>query len=63
MSHPKYNKRGSIPAYEIKVLLPEKSEKWRKNKPKGGAKDTFNDAVPFNQRKKKVKYRGKKKRR
>ena len=47
----------------LKVLLPEKSEKWRKNKPKGGAKDTFNDAVPFNQRKKKVKYRGKKKRR
>ncbi|AEH00541.1 YgiQ family radical SAM protein [Lacinutrix sp. 5H-3-7-4] len=47
----------------LKVLLPEKSEKWRKNKPKGEAKNTFNDAVPFNQRKNKVKYKGKKKKR
>lgn len=47
----------------LKVLLPEKTEKWRKNKPKGEAKNTFNDAVPFNQRKNKVKYKGKKKKR
>jgi len=47
----------------LKVLLPEKDEKWRKNKPKGDAKNTFNDAVPFNQRKNKAKFRGKKKKR
>ncbi|MBQ0786981.1 MAG: YgiQ family radical SAM protein [Oceanihabitans sp.] len=50
----------------LKVLLPEKDEKWRKNKPTGEAKNTFNDAVapiPFNQRKDKAKFRGKKKRR
>jgi len=50
----------------LKVLLPEKDEKWRKNKPAGEAKNTFNDAVapiPFNQRKNKAKFRGKKKRR
>ena len=50
----------------LKVLLPEKDEKWRKNKPTGEAKNTFNDAVapiPFNQRKNKAKFRGKKKRR
>ncbi|WP_452230907.1 MULTISPECIES: YgiQ family radical SAM protein [unclassified Lacinutrix] len=50
----------------LKVLLPEKDEKWRKNKPTGDAKNTFNDAVapiPFNQRKDKAKFRGKKKRR
>ncbi|QRM89027.1 YgiQ family radical SAM protein [Lacinutrix sp. WUR7] len=50
----------------LKVLLPEKDEKWRKNKPSGEAKNTFNDAVapiPFNQRKNKVKYKGKKKKR
>ncbi|MGY0393533.1 YgiQ family radical SAM protein [Bizionia sp. KMM 8389] len=47
----------------LKVLLPEKTEKWRKNKPKGAAKNTFNDAVPFNQRKNKVKYKGNKKKR
>ncbi|WP_460220079.1 YgiQ family radical SAM protein [Psychroserpens sp. MEBiC05023] len=47
----------------LDVLLPKKDEKWRKNKPKGEAKNTFNDAVPFNQRKNKVKYKGKKKRR
>lgn len=47
----------------LKVLLPEKTEKWRKNKPKGDAKNTFNDAVPFNRRKNKAKFRSKKKRR
>ncbi|WP_040249845.1 YgiQ family radical SAM protein [Psychroserpens mesophilus] len=46
----------------LDVLLPAKTEKWRKNKPKGEAKHTFDDAVPFNQRKNKVKYKGKKKR-
>jgi radical SAM superfamily enzyme YgiQ (UPF0313 family) len=46
----------------LKVLLPEKTEKWRKNKP-GKTKNTFNDAVPFNQRKEKVKFKGKKKKR
>ncbi|AUS05430.1 YgiQ family radical SAM protein [Pseudotamlana carrageenivorans] len=44
----------------LKVLLPEKNEKWRKNKPKGDAKHTFDDAVPFNKRKNKVKFQGKK---
>ncbi|WP_299885055.1 YgiQ family radical SAM protein [uncultured Lacinutrix sp.] len=43
----------------LKVLLPEKNEKWRKNKPNGEAKNTFNDAVPFNQRKDKAKFRKK----
>ncbi|MEP5256340.1 YgiQ family radical SAM protein [Winogradskyella rapida] len=45
----------------LNVLLPEKTEKWRKNKPKGEAKNTFNDAVPFNQRKPedKVRFKGK----
>ncbi|WP_298904386.1 YgiQ family radical SAM protein [uncultured Psychroserpens sp.] len=47
----------------LNVLLPKKDEKWRKNKPTGETKNTFNDAVPFNQRKNKVKYKGKKKRR
>lgn len=47
----------------LDVLLPKKDEKWRKNKPNGEAKNTFNDAVPFNQRKTKVKYKGKKRRR
>ncbi|MFS4483967.1 YgiQ family radical SAM protein [Hyunsoonleella sp. 2307UL5-6] len=47
----------------LDVLLPAKTEKWRKNKPKGEAKNTFNDAVPFNQRKNKTKFRSKKKRR
>ena len=42
----------------LDVLLPKKDEKWRKNKP-GKPKHTFNDAVPFNQRKKKVKYKKK----
>ncbi|QQY82784.1 hypothetical protein JJL45_01970 [Tamlana sp. s12] len=44
------------------MLLPEKNEKWRKNKPKGDAKHTFDDAVPFNKRKNKVKFQGKKNR-
>jgi len=47
----------------LKVLLPEKDEKWRKNKPKGEAKNTYDDAIPFNQRKDKAKFRSKKKRR
>ncbi|WP_290700851.1 YgiQ family radical SAM protein [Lacinutrix sp.] len=47
----------------LNVLLPNKDEKWRKNKPKGDAKNTFNDAVPFNQRKDKAKFKSKKKRR
>lgn len=47
----------------LKVLLPEKGEKWRKNKPKGEAKNTYNDAVPFNKRKTKAKFKSKKKRR
>lgn len=42
----------------LDVLLPKKEEKWRKNKP-GKTKNTFNDAVPFNQRKNKVKYKKK----
>ncbi|WP_179349125.1 YgiQ family radical SAM protein [Winogradskyella pacifica] len=46
----------------LSVLLPEKTEKWRKNKPTGDAKNTFNDAVPFNQRtaEDKVRFKGKK---
>ncbi len=47
----------------LKVLLPEKSEKWRKNKPTGEAKNTYDDAIPFNRRKNKVKFKNKKKRR
>ncbi|WP_296382089.1 YgiQ family radical SAM protein [Winogradskyella sp.] len=47
----------------LKVLLPEKTEKWRKNKPNGDAKNTFNDAVPFNQRKSEDKVRFKNKKR
>ena len=47
----------------LDVLLPGKEEKWRKNKPKGEAKNTFNDAVPFNQRKNKAKFKSKNKRR
>jgi len=47
----------------LKVLLPEKAEKWRKNKPSGEAKNTYDDAIPFNKRKNKAKFRGKKKRR
>ncbi|QCE41559.1 YgiQ family radical SAM protein [Psychroserpens sp. NJDZ02] len=47
----------------LKVLLPGKEEKWRKNTPKGDAKNTFNDAVPFNQRKNKAQFKSKKKRR
>tara|TARA_R110002049_G_scaffold176384_1_gene343581 strand:+ start:491 stop:2443 length:1953 start_codon:yes stop_codon:yes gene_type:complete len=47
----------------LKVLLPEKTEKWRKNKPSGEAKHTFDDAIPFNKRKNKAKFRSKRKRR
>jgi len=47
----------------LKVLLPEKTEKWRKNTPNGDAKHTFDDAVPFNKRKNKAKFKSKKKRR
>ena len=47
----------------LDVLLPSKDEKWRKNKPNGDAKNTFNDAVPFNQRKSEDKVRFKKKKR
>ena len=47
----------------LKVLLPEKTEKWRKNKPTGETKNTYDDAIPFNQRKNKAKFQGKKKRR
>ena len=47
----------------LDVLLPAKTEKWRKNKPSGEVKHTFDDAVPFNKRKNKAKFRSKKKRR
>ena len=47
----------------LKVLLPEKAEKWRKNKPSGETKNTYDDAIPFNKRKNKAKFRGKKQRR
>ncbi|MFI1744472.1 YgiQ family radical SAM protein [Thalassobellus sediminis] len=47
----------------LKVLLPEKSEKWRKNKPSGEVKNTYDDAIPFNKRKNKAKFKSKKKRR
>ncbi|NNK82918.1 MAG: YgiQ family radical SAM protein [Flavobacteriaceae bacterium] len=43
----------------LKVLLPAKTEKWRKNKP-GKPKHTFDDAVPFNQRTNKLKYKKRK---
>ncbi|GAA4939022.1 YgiQ family radical SAM protein [Algibacter agarivorans] len=46
----------------LKVLLPE-NDKWRKNKPDGEAKHTFDDAIPFNKRKNKAKFKSKKKRR
>ena len=61
----RYGKKGSRDDARkdlLKVLLPEKNEKWRKNKP-GKPKHTFNDAVPFNQRKDKAKFKSKKKRR
>ncbi|WP_044400380.1 YgiQ family radical SAM protein [Lacinutrix sp. Hel_I_90] len=47
----------------LKVLLPEKTEKWRKNKPKGDTKNTYDDAIPFNRRKDKATFKSKKKRR
>ncbi|MEP5340930.1 MAG: YgiQ family radical SAM protein [Algibacter sp.] len=43
----------------LKVLLPEKTEKWRKNKPTGDAKNTYDDAIPFNKRKNKAKFKKK----
>ena len=43
----------------LKVLLPENNT-WRKNKPEK-VKHTFDDAVPFNQRKNKAKFKPKKK--
>ncbi|MEP1490515.1 MAG: YgiQ family radical SAM protein [Algibacter sp.] len=46
----------------LKVLLPEKTEKWRKNKPTRDAKNTYDDAIPFNKRKNKAKFKPKKKR-
>ncbi len=46
----------------LDVLLPKKQEKWRKHKP-GKPKHTFDDAVPFNQRKNKAKFKSKKRRR
>ena len=45
----------------LKVLLPE-NDKWRKNKPKGRVKNTYDDAVPFNKRKTKAKFKSKNKR-
>ena len=45
----------------LKVLLPE-NDTWRKNKPRK-PKHTFDDAIPFNKRKNKAKFRPKKKRR
>tara|TARA_R110002050_G_scaffold57866_3_gene130155 strand:- start:460 stop:2412 length:1953 start_codon:yes stop_codon:yes gene_type:complete len=47
----------------LKVLLPEKTENWRKNKPTGEAKNTYDDAIPFNKRKDKATFRSKKRRR
>ncbi|MCL4119378.1 UNVERIFIED_CONTAM: hypothetical protein GTU68_050864 [Idotea baltica] len=43
----------------LKVLLPEKAEKWRKNKPTGETKNTYDDAIPFNKRKNKAKFKKK----
>ncbi|MDP5104780.1 MAG: hypothetical protein NWQ31_01260, partial [Polaribacter sp.] len=37
----------------LNVLLPENNS-WKKNKNAKEAKNTFDDAVPFNRRKKKV---------
>ena len=44
----------------LKVLLPD-NDKWRKNKPSTETKHTFDDAIPFNKRKNKTKFRSKKK--
>jgi hypothetical protein len=46
----------------LNVLLPENNS-WKKNKKAKTAKNTFDDAVPFNRRKKKVSRGPKKKRR
>jgi uncharacterized radical SAM protein YgiQ len=42
----------------LKVLLPE-NDKWRKNKPSGEAKNTYDDAIPFNKRTNKAKFKKK----
>ncbi|AUC83256.1 YgiQ family radical SAM protein [Lacinutrix sp. Bg11-31] len=47
----------------LKVLLPDKDDKWRKNKPTGETKNTYNDAIPFNKRKTKAKFKSKDKKR
>ena len=41
-------------------MLPDKPDTWRKNKP-GKTKHTFDDAIPFNQRKKKATFSSKNK--
>lgn len=46
----------------LSVLLPE-NDKWKKNKSAGKTKHTFDDAVPFNQRKNKAKFKSNKKKR
>jgi len=46
----------------LNVLLPE-NDKWKKNRNAKEAKHTFDDAIPFNQRKNKAKFKSKKKRR
>jgi hypothetical protein len=46
----------------LKVLLPENSS-WKKNKKAKEVKNTFDDAIPFNQRKKKNYKAPRKKRR
>jgi radical SAM superfamily enzyme YgiQ (UPF0313 family) len=46
----------------LKVLLPD-NDKWKKNKGAGKAKHTFDDAIPFNQRKNKAKFKSKNKKR
>ena len=46
----------------LNVLLPV-NDKWKKNRKAKPAKHTFDDAIPFNQRKNKAKFKSKKKRR
>jgi hypothetical protein len=45
----------------LKKLLPENNS-WKKNKKAKEVKNTFDDAVPFNRRKKKVSRASKKRR-
>ena len=45
----------------LKKLLPENNS-WKKNQKAKGVKNTFDDAVPFNRRKKKVSRAPKKRR-